>query len=106
MFPKSQTLAQQNFSLKDSIFLAALKKLGIIFSGSKGAFLMSKKYCGDRDGLRDRGARGRKKFGAPKLWNAKTTNIDLGRARKSLGATDLVNLNDKRHNNLYSNARG
>ena len=27
-------------------------------------------------------------------------NLDLGRARKYLGATDLVDLNDRRHNKL------
>ena len=32
--------------------------------------------------------------------NAKTTNSDLGRSRKSLGATDLVDLNGGRHNKL------
>ena len=46
------------------------------------------KFTPFRDGLRDRGARDREECGAPKFWKAKTTNSDLGRARKSLGATD------------------
>ena len=45
--------------------------------------------------IKGRGARGRLECGAPKLWNAKTTNSDLGRARKRLGATNLVDLNDR-----------
>ena len=49
-----------------------------------------------RGGLRGRGARDRLECGAPKLWNAKTANSDLGRARKRLGATNLVDLNDRR----------
>ena len=53
-----------------------------------------------RGGLRDRGTRGRQDCKAPKLWNAKTTNSGLGRARKSLGATDVIDLNDRRHNKL------
>ena len=40
-------------------------------------------------------ARGRLECGAPKLWNAKITNSDLGRARKRLRATNLVDLNDR-----------
>ena len=57
--------------------------------------------CKQRRIKRSRGP-GQIRVRAPEFWNAKTTNSDLGRARKSLGATDIVDLNDRRHSKLLS----
>ena len=43
-----------------------------------------------------------KNVGPLNYGTRKTTDPDLGRARKSLGATDLVDLKDRRHNKLLS----